>query len=53
LLGTVYWILGQSFGGVFTGQATDVGTAPLMILIAAMVAGSSASTYRGARLTAV
>ncbi len=30
----LYWILGQGFGGVLTGRATDVGTAPLMILAA-------------------
>jgi hypothetical protein len=33
-LSLLYWILGQGLGGVFTGEATDVGTAPLMILIA-------------------
>jgi hypothetical protein len=30
-----YWVLGQGLGGIFTGSATDVGAAPLMILIAA------------------
>jgi hypothetical protein len=29
-----YWIVGQGFGGVLTGQATDPGSAPVMILIA-------------------
>jgi hypothetical protein len=37
LLSALYWVLGQRFGGVFTGQATDVGTAPLVILIALLV----------------
>jgi len=29
-----FWVLAEGFGGVFTGQATDVGTGPLMVLIA-------------------
>ncbi|HEY5319039.1 MAG TPA: hypothetical protein VIJ20_13710 [Solirubrobacteraceae bacterium] len=33
----VYWVIGQGLGGVFTGQATDVSTAPLVILIAGML----------------
>ena len=32
-----FWVLGEGFGGAFTGQATDVGTAPLMILVAALL----------------
>jgi hypothetical protein len=32
-----YWVFGQGLGGVFSGEATDVGTAPLVILIAAML----------------
>lgn len=32
-----FWVAGQGFGGVLTGQATDVGSAPLMILIASML----------------
>lgn len=32
-----YWIVGQGFGGVFTGQATDPGSGPVMILIASML----------------
>ncbi len=32
-----YWIVGQGFGGVFSGRATDPGTAPLMILIASLL----------------
>ncbi len=36
-LSIVYWIVGQGLGGVFTGRATDVGTAPLMILLAWML----------------
>jgi hypothetical protein len=33
----IYWVVGQGFGGVLTGQATDVSTAPLVILIAALI----------------
>jgi hypothetical protein len=36
-LAVLYWILGQGLGGVLTGRATDVGTAPLMVVIALMV----------------
>jgi hypothetical protein len=32
-----YWVIGQGLGGVFTGQATDPGTAPVMIVIASML----------------
>lgn len=32
-----YWVIGQGLGGIFTGEATDVSTAPLMIVIAAML----------------
>ena len=32
-----FWIIGQGLGGVLTGQATDVGTAPLMALTAALL----------------
>lgn len=36
-ISVVYWVFGQGLGGVFTGEATDVSTAPLMILIASML----------------
>jgi uncharacterized membrane protein YphA (DoxX/SURF4 family) len=36
-LSLAFWFLGEGLGGLFTGQATDVGTAPLMILIAALL----------------
>jgi hypothetical protein len=41
LLG-LYWVFAQGLGGIFTGQATDVGTAPPMILIAVMLTRRSA-----------
>jgi hypothetical protein len=33
----LFWVVGQGLGGVFTGQATDVSTAPIIILIASML----------------
>jgi hypothetical protein len=33
----VFWFLAEGLGGVFTGQATDIGTGPLMILISALL----------------
>jgi len=33
----IYWTVGQGFGGILTGQATDVNAAPLVILIAALI----------------
>ncbi|HYB25022.1 MAG TPA: hypothetical protein VEF89_00250 [Solirubrobacteraceae bacterium] len=36
-LSLVFWFLAEGLGGLFTGQATDVGTGPLMILIAALL----------------
>jgi hypothetical protein len=35
----VYWFVGQGLGGIFTGTATDVSTAPLVIVIAALLIG--------------
>ncbi len=36
-LSLTFWLLAEGLGGLFTGQSTDVGTAPLMILIAALL----------------
>jgi hypothetical protein len=41
LLSVVFWVVGQSFGGVFTGLATDPGSAPLFILLAITILGCS------------
>jgi hypothetical protein len=30
----VFWIVGQGFGGIFTGAATDPNAAPLFCLLA-------------------
>ena len=44
-----YWIAGQGFGGVFIGQATDPGSAPVMILIASMLLAREHRRDRSAR----
>jgi hypothetical protein len=31
----VIWVVGEAFGGVFTGQGTDPNTGPLLALLAA------------------
>ncbi|MBV9197358.1 MAG: hypothetical protein JO168_24755 [Solirubrobacterales bacterium] len=36
-LSLTFWLLAEGFGGLFTGQATDVGTSPLVILIAVLL----------------
>jgi type IV secretory pathway VirB2 component (pilin) len=33
VLTAIYWLFGQGFGGLSTGTATDVGTAPLIALL--------------------
>ncbi len=30
----IYWVIGQNFGGIFTGQGTDPNTGPLLVLLA-------------------
>lgn len=44
-LAVLGWIAGQSIGGIATGHATDVGTGPLLVLLA--VAAWSARTLSG------
>ncbi len=34
VISVVYWLVGQGFGGIFEGGATDPNTAPLFILLA-------------------
>jgi hypothetical protein len=29
----IMWVVGQNFGGVFTGSATDPNTGPLLVLL--------------------
>lgn len=33
----VFWVVGQNLGGIFSGDATDIGTAPLFVLLAALL----------------
>jgi hypothetical protein len=51
-LAVAYWIVGQGLGGVLTGQATDVGSAPAMILIASILIAGPARTRTPVRLRA-
>ena len=45
LLLAAFWVLGQGLGGVFTGVATDVNSAPLMALLTAvLLAAATPST---------
>ena len=37
VIAVAFWIFGQAFGGVLTGQATDVNTGPLLILLSALM----------------
>jgi methyl-accepting chemotaxis protein len=37
VLSGLFWLVGQGLGGVFTGQATDPSTAPLLILLAGLL----------------
>ncbi|MEY2518021.1 MAG: hypothetical protein QOJ89_5385 [bacterium] len=42
LLALAIWVIAQNFGGLYTGQATDPNTAPLVMLMAvALLAGSA------------
>ncbi len=41
LLLSALWVLGQGLGGVFTGVATDLNTAPLVALLAAVLLGAA------------
>ncbi len=55
LLGSIaislsFWFLAEGLGGFFTGQATDVGTAPLMILIAALLLPLASRPARAPRV---
>jgi hypothetical protein len=35
LVAATYWVVGENFGGILTGQATDPDSGPLLILLAA------------------
>ncbi len=42
LMLAAFWVLGQGLAGVFTGIATDLNSAPLMALLAAVLLGAAA-----------
>jgi len=39
---TAFWVLGQNIGQLYSGQATDPNTGPLIVVMALALAGSSA-----------
>jgi hypothetical protein len=47
-LAAVFWLVGQDLGQLYTGQATDPNTGPLLLLCAAAVAGCTRRRARGA-----
>ena len=42
LLSAAFWVLGQGFGGVLTGRATDLNSGPLLILLAGILLAARA-----------
>jgi hypothetical protein len=47
----VCWVLGQGFGGISTGQATDLGTGPVLVLLAfALLARNDQGSRSGAQV---
>jgi hypothetical protein len=50
VLNLAYWVLGQGFGGLITGSATDPNAGPLFVLLAAAMfplVGAGARSVRG------
>ena len=37
LLALIFWIIGQSFGGIFTGLTTDLNTGPIILLLGLVI----------------
>jgi hypothetical protein len=50
-LSLVFWVVGQGLGGIFTGTATDISTAPLVILIGGLLLALRPRLTREPRLT--
>jgi hypothetical protein len=44
VLAITFWVLGQNIGELYSGQATDPNTGPLIVLMALALVGSTAST---------
>ena len=53
VLATVFWVLGQNIGELYSGQATDPNTGPLIVLMALALVGSAASARLPARMVTV
>ena len=49
VLAITFWVLGQNIGELYSGQATDPNTGPLIVLMALALIGSSATTRRPTR----
>jgi hypothetical protein len=49
-LSLVFWVVGQNFGGILTGQATDPGAGPLYLLLAAVIYPRPSATEPGGQL---
>lgn len=41
VVATVFWVVGEGFGGLFSGQATDPNTGPLLVLLALALLGTA------------
>ena len=50
VLNLLFWIVGQGFGGIFTGSATDPNSAPLFILLACALYALARQPVRAPRL---
>jgi len=46
VVATSFWVLGQNIGQLYTGQATDPNTGPVIVLMALALVGSTANTRR-------
>jgi hypothetical protein len=44
VVATTFWVLGQNIGQLYSGQATDPNTGPLIVLMALALLGSTPST---------
>jgi len=50
-LNLAYWVLGQGFGGIFQGGATDPNAGPLFVLVAAVMWSLPAKAPRAAAVS--
>lgn len=44
VVATTFWVLGQNIAELYSGQATDPNTGPLIVLMALALVGSTVST---------